>query len=47
MFFLSGIKSKPECCPSTYSNTQGCLCNTPEQNKFLNMRGQNRSYGDF
>ena len=47
LFFLTETVAKPECCPSTYSNSQGCLCATPEQNNFLNQRGDNRSYGEY
>jgi hypothetical protein len=33
----------PECCPSTYSNGNGCACVSPEQMKYLNDRGGNRT----
>ena len=46
-FFLTETIAKPECCPSTYSNSHGCLCMTPEQNDFLNERANNRSYGEY
>jgi hypothetical protein len=32
----------PNCCPSTYSSSKGCVCATPEQIKFINQRGGNR-----
>ena len=36
--------SKPECCSaSTYSTSTGCVCVTPEQMKYLNKRGGNRT----
>tara|TARA_Y100000768_G_C23988811_1_gene690691 strand:- start:118 stop:552 length:435 start_codon:yes stop_codon:yes gene_type:complete len=35
--------SKPECCPSTYTTSVGCVCATPEQAKYLNERGGNRT----
>ncbi len=36
--------SKPECCSaSTYSTSTGCICVTPEQMKYLNERGGNRT----
>ena len=35
--------SKPECCPSTYTTSVGCVCQTPEQAKYLNERGGNRT----
>lgn len=31
----------PECCPSNYSNSNGCACMTSEQINFLNTRGGN------
>jgi hypothetical protein len=36
-------KSKPECCPSPYSTSSGCVCMTPEQINYLNTRGGNRT----
>jgi hypothetical protein len=36
-------KSKPECCPSPYSTSTGCVCMTPEQIHYLNTRGGNRT----
>jgi hypothetical protein len=36
--------SKPGCCSaSTYSTSTGCVCVTPEQMKYLNERGGNRT----
>jgi len=35
--------SSPNCCPSTYSSSTGCVCRTPEQVKYLNSRGGNRT----
>lgn len=32
---------KPECCPNTYSSSEGCACMTTEQLKYLNLRGSN------
>ena len=37
-------KFSPECCPSDYSNSSGCVCATPEQVDFLNERGGNRTF---
>ena len=31
----------PDCCPSNYSNSNGCICMTAEQIDFLNTRGGN------
>ena len=36
-------KFSPECCPSTYSNSDGCVCASPEQMQYLNERGGNRT----
>jgi len=35
--------SSPDCCPSTYSTSTGCVCATSEQMKYLNKRGGNRT----
>jgi hypothetical protein len=41
-------KFDPECCPSVYSNSSGCVCATPEQMTYLNKRAGNRNMGgDF
>ena len=36
-------KCVPECCPSTYSCSGGCVCQTDKQAKFINKRGNNRT----
>ena len=38
-------KFSPDCCPSAYSSSTGCLCATPEQMKYLNSHGGNRTVG--
>jgi hypothetical protein len=43
MLIFSKNKSKPECCPSPYSTSTGCICMTSEQIKYLNTRGGNRT----
>ena len=43
LFMFSGNQSNASCCPSTYSNSTGCMCITTEQAKFLNQRGGNRT----
>lgn len=40
--FSNNIQS-PLCCPSTYSGSDGCVCATPQQMKYLNSRGGNRT----
>jgi len=42
VFFDKNIFS-PDCCPSNYSSADGCLCAAPEQMKYLNERGGNRT----
>lgn len=43
MLIFANNKSKPECCPSPYSTSTGCICMTSEQIKYLNTRGGNRT----
>jgi hypothetical protein len=43
LLFFDTNKFTPECCPSTYSTADGCLCASPEQMKYLNQRGGNRT----
>ena len=42
MFYMN--ESRPDCCPSTYSSSTGCVCETPEQAMYLNSRGGNRTF---
>ena len=43
MLIFKGDRSSPECCPATYSTSQGCLCITEDQMEYLNERGGNRT----
>ena len=43
MLVFETNKFSPDCCPSDYSNADGCVCATPEQMKYLNERGGNRT----
>ena len=43
MVMFAKNKSKPECCPSPYSTSTGCVCMTSEQINYLNTRGGNRT----
>jgi hypothetical protein len=43
LLIFKNNKFSPECCPSPYSNSDGCLCASPEQMKYLNERGGNRT----
>jgi hypothetical protein len=47
MVFYRDNEFKPECCPSSYSSSTGCMCMSPEQVKYLAMRGGNRPGGEF
>ena len=41
--FFYKNKFDPSCCPSTYSTSTGCVCESPEQANYLNQRGGNRT----
>lgn len=41
MFKYNNCDAK--CCPSTYSCSKGCVCQTDNQKNFLNTRGNNRT----
>lgn len=43
MVFYKDNEFKPECCPSSYTSSTGCMCTSPEQVKYLAQRGGNRS----
>lgn len=40
LFMFSHNQSHPDCCPSTFSTSTGCVCTTPQQRRWLYMRGQ-------
>jgi hypothetical protein len=40
-------RASPECCPSAYSTSTGCICIADEQLKLLQTRGGNRSTGFY
>ena len=40
MFMFAYNQCKPECCPSTYTCDNGCICTTKNQRLYLNRRGQ-------
>ena len=46
LLIFDNNKFSPECCPSTYSTGEGCLCASPEQMKYLSERGGNRTLYD-
>ena len=39
MFMFANNRSSPNCCPSTFSTSTGCVCTTENQRKFVNRRG--------
>jgi hypothetical protein len=45
LFFFADNKFKPECCPSTYSDSMGCACLSQAQVDYINQRGGNRTMG--
>lgn len=47
-FMFANTPFKPECCPNTYSNSQGCACMTGPQYNYLILRGGNNTpYSEF
>jgi hypothetical protein len=46
LFMFKDNQSKPECCGASYSSNGGCICTTPEQRDYINMRGGNRTSPD-
>ena len=48
LLIFDKTKFSPDCCPSIYSNSMGCVCASAEQMKFLNERGGNRTlYSEY
>ena len=43
LFYFQDNEFKPECCPATYSNGDGCACMSVKQMEYLNERGGNRT----
>ena len=43
LFFFNNTKFDTECCPATYSNSQGCACLSQPQYNYLTMRGGNNT----
>lgn len=39
MFMLANNRTSPECCPSTFSTSTGCVCTTKNQRDFIASRG--------
>ena len=48
MFMFSKNQCKPECCPSTYSCSGGCVCTTKEQRRYVGeTRGNNKTTSEY
>ena len=48
MFYFNKNKVSLACCPSTYTTSDGCVCTTPEQRKFIGEeRGGNKNMATF
>jgi len=45
MNFFGDIPFRPDCCPSTYSNSVGCACLSGSKLDMLVKRGGNRTCG--
>lgn len=44
MFLFANNKASPDCCPSPYSTSRGCVCITQDQMNMVSQRGTNNSY---
>ena len=43
LFMFKNNQCKPECCPSSYTFSSGCVCTTAQQRDFIAIRGGNRN----
>ena len=46
LFMFRDNQCKPECCGASFACDGGCVCTTPDQRKFINERGGNRTSPD-
>lgn len=46
LFIFKNNQAKPECCSASYATDTGCVCTSPEQRNYINMRGGNRTMED-
>jgi hypothetical protein len=46
LFIFKNNQAKPECCSASYASDTGCVCTSPEQRNYINMRGGNRTVED-
>ena len=42
-FMMAYNRSSPDCCPSTFSSSLGCVCLSQDQSDFINSRGHQKS----
>ena len=47
MFMFAYNQCKPECCPSTYSCSGGCVCVTQAQSEYIANRGNNNTIPQY
>jgi hypothetical protein len=47
LFMFANNQASPECCPSTYSTSTGCICRNTTQDKLIQSRGSNKSYNGY
>lgn len=43
-FMMAYNRSSPDCCPSTFSSSRGCVCLSQEQSDFINRRGNQKNF---
>ena len=46
LFIFKNNDVRADCCSSSYSSDTGCVCTTPQQRNYINMRGGNRTVED-
>ena len=47
MSMFAHNQARPECCPSTFSGSTGCVCLTDKQRALLTTRGGNKPYPGY
>ena len=48
MFYFANNIVSMDCCPSTYTSDQGCVCTTEQQRKFIGeQRGNNKNASEY
>jgi len=48
MFMFSQNVSSPSCCPSTYSDSNGCICSTSQQRRWVaQQRANNKNFSNY